>query len=133
MFAQPAILLGSVPVFSPFPMMFLLSTAATVIFGVELVIAALRIHPRTWLYALLVSCVAVGAVLMAWSGYYALFGPPEVSNPRAYFPYIPDPWYDFYRSVLFVNAAIVLLTLILVIVFGILLWRQKGKVQSLQV
>lgn len=129
MLAQPAILLGSVPLYSPFPMMLVLSAVATVAFGARLVIARVRVHPRTWLYVLLGICVALGAAFMAWSGYSALYGPYEVSNPRAFWPHVPDAsyaaWYDLYRSVLFVNVAIVLVTPTLVLVFGIVLWRQK--------
>lgn len=140
MFAQPAMMLGSVPMYSPFPVTLVLSTAATVVFGAELVIAALWVHPRRWLYALLGSCVALGTALMAWSGYYALYGPNEV-EPRIEgmrhigirTPITPDPWYHFYSFVFLGNVAIALVTLVLVLVFGIVLWRQKRKAQSLHV
>ena len=124
MLVQSAILLGSIPLYNPFPMILVLSTVATVAFGAELVIARLRVHPRTWLYVLLAGCVGLGAVLMAWSGYYALYGPTG-AVPRFYISGIHDPWYDFYRTVWYANAAIVFLAPMLVMVFGIVLWRQK--------
>lgn len=132
MLAQPAILLGSIPIDNQLPTTLVLSTAVTIVFGAELVIATLWVHPRRWLYVLLAGCVALGALLMAWSGYYALYGPPSV-EPRLEgvrrigipTPSIRDPWSVFYGSMLYVNAAIVLLAPILVLVLGILLWRRR--------
>src|SRR5262249_55237782 len=112
--------------FNPFPITFAVSAAATAVFGVELAIARVRIHPRTWLYMLLTGCVVLGAALMAWSGYYALYGPYEV-DPRVYLtPPMPNPWFALYEVALIVNIAIVLLTVIGVIVMGRLLQKQKA-------
>ena len=132
MLAQPAILLSPAPtfpmapMFNPFPITFALSAVATVVFGVELAIARMRIHPRTWLYVLLAGCVVLGAALMAWSGYYALYGPYEV-DWRVYFtPPMPNPWFALYEVALIVNIAIVLLTIIGVIVTGRVMQKQKA-------
>lgn len=124
MLAQPAILLGSIPIDNPFPLTLVLSTAATAVFGAELVIAALRVHRRTWMYVFLAGCVILGAALMAWSGYYALHGPPAV-DPLMYPTIIRNPWFDFYVQVKNATIETGLLTLILVLVLGIVLWRQK--------
>jgi hypothetical protein len=69
MLAQPAILLSIAPLYSPFPVALALSTVATAAFSIELVLARLRVRPRIWTYVLLASCIALGAMLMAWSGY----------------------------------------------------------------
>ncbi|MGZ3585069.1 MAG: hypothetical protein ACXVCT_20195, partial [Ktedonobacterales bacterium] len=118
--------LGSIPMVNPFPVTLALSEAATVAFGAELVIGKLWVHPRKWLYVLVTGCVVLGVLFMAWSGYYAFFGPYEVEPRLSEITHIPNPWYAFYASILIVNIAIVLVTLILVSVIGILLWRQKS-------
>lgn len=114
------------PMFNPFPITFALSAVATAVFGVELAIARMRIHPRTWLYMLLTGCVVLGAALMTWSGYYALYGPYQ-ADWRVYFtPPMPNPWFALYEVALFVNIAIVLLTIIGVIVTGRALQKLNG-------
>lgn len=125
MLAQPTILFGSIPINNPFPTTLVLSTVATVAFGVELAIATFRVHPRKWLYVLLAGCVALGVMLMAWSGYYALLGPTEV-DPLIYPSTVHNHWYDIYLRVWEVHIAIALLTLILLLVNGLLLRKQKA-------
>jgi hypothetical protein len=117
-------LLLSIPIGNPFPGTLGLSAAAIAAFGVELAIARLRVHPRKWLYVLLLSCVALAAILAVWSGYYARYGPPFV-EPRNLRTGAHNSYYDFYTMVLVMNLVLVLVIFLLVLGIGILLRRHN--------
>lgn len=124
MLAQPAMLL-SIPLNNPFPTTLALSAVATAAFGVELAIAKLRVHPRKWMYVLLTCSVVLGVMLIVWSGYFAVYGPAS-AEPRLHISGIRGPYYVFYATVWYVNIVIALLTLVLVLVTGKLLQKEKG-------
>lgn len=134
--AHSAILLFVAPLYSPFPVTLTLSAVATCAFIVELVIARLRVHPSIGMYVLLASCIALGVILMAWSGYFALNGPATVARmmPRFHLgvrlPDIRNPWYDFYTAMWYVNFAIAFLTLILPVSIAISLRKYKERSSS---
>ena len=117
-------LLLSIPLDNPFPVTFGLSAAAIAAVGVELAIATLRVHPRKWLYVLMLSCVALAAILAVWSGYYARYGPPDV-EPRNIRTGMHNPYWDFYKNVSVMNFVIILVIVILVPVIGMLLRRHN--------
>ncbi len=103
--ALPTLLL-SLPLDNPFPVTLRLSAAAIAAFGVEVALAKLRVHPRKWLYMLMLSCMALAAILAVWSAYYARYGPP-VAAPRHPRIGMHDPYYDFYTMMLVINVVIV--------------------------
>ena len=103
--ALPTLLL-SIPIDNPFPGTLRLSAAAIAAFGVEVALAKLRVHPRKWLYMLMLSCMALAAILAVWSAYYARYGPP-VAAPRHPRIGMHDPYYDFYTMMLVINVVIV--------------------------
>jgi hypothetical protein len=121
--ALPTLLL-SIPLGNPFPGTLGLSAAAIAAFGVELAIARLRVHPRKWLYVLLLSCVALAAILAVWSGYYARYGPPFV-EPRNIRTGVHNPYWDFYKIVSVMHFVMVLLIFQPVFMIGILLRRHN--------
>jgi hypothetical protein len=121
--ALPTLLL-SIPIDNPFPVTLGLSAAAIAAFGVELALAKLRVHPRKWLYVLMLSCVALAALLAVWSGYYARYGPP-FAEPIFHSSGMHNPYYDFYRILWVVNVVLVLVIVVQLLVTGILLRRQN--------
>src|SRR5712672_3633175 len=116
--ALPTLLL-SIPLENPFPGTLGLSAAAIAAFGVELALAKLRVHPRKWLYALMLSCLALAAILAVWSGYYSRYGPP-VAEPIFHSSGMHNPYYDFYIIVWVVNVVIALVIVVLVLLIGML-------------
>jgi hypothetical protein len=121
--ALPTLLL-SLPIDNPFPGTLGLSAAAIAAFGVEVALAKLRVHPRKWLYVLMLSCMALAAILAVWSAYYARYGPP-VAAPRHPRTGMHDPYYDFYTMMLVINVVIVLVIFLLVLGIGMLLIRHN--------
>ena len=121
--ALPTLLL-SIPIDNPFPVTLGLSAAAIAAFGVELVIAKLRVHPRKRVYVLMLSCVALAAILAVWSGYYSRYGPP-FADPRNFRTGVHNPYWDFYKIVSVMNFVMVLLIFQLVFRIGILLRRHN--------
>jgi hypothetical protein len=121
--ALPTLLL-SLPISNPFPGTLGLCAAAIAAFGVELAIAKLRVHPRKWLYVLMLSCMALAALLAVWSGYYARYGPTDV-EPRNIRTGMRTPYFDLYKNVLVMNIVLVLLIFLLVLGIGIFLIRHN--------
>jgi hypothetical protein len=121
--ALPTLLL-SLPIDNPFPGTLGLSAAAIAAFGVELAIAKRRVHPRKRVYVLMLSCVALAAILAVWSGYYSRYGPP-FADPRNIRTGVHNPYWDFYKIVSVMNFVMVLLIFQLVFMIGILLRRHN--------
>jgi len=121
--ALPTLLL-SIPLDNPFPVTFGLRAAAIAAFGVELVLAKLRVHPRKRVYVLMLSCVALAAILAVWSGYYSRYGPP-FADPRNIRTGVHNPYWDFYKIVSVMNFVMVLLIFQLVFMIGMLLRRHN--------
>ena len=117
-------LLLSIPIDNPFPVTLGLSAAAIAAFGVELAIAKLRVHPRKRVYVLMLSCVALAAILAVWSGYYSRYGPP-FADPRNIRTGVHNPYWDFYKIVSVMNFVMVLLIFQLVFMIGMLLRRHN--------
>jgi hypothetical protein len=121
--ALPTLLL-SIPIGNPFPVTLGLSAAAIAAFGVELALAKLRVHPRKRVYVLMLSCLALAALLAVWSGYYSRYGPP-FADPRNIRTGVHNPYWDFYKIVSVMNFVMVLLIFQLVFMIGILLRRHN--------
>jgi uncharacterized membrane protein YqjE len=116
----------SIPINNPFPVTLALSAAAIAIFGIELAVAKLHIHPQNRMYFFMVSCLALGVILAVWSGYYALQG-PSAAEPIIHGSGAHNTYYDFYANVWAANVAIFLVMSILVLVIGIALTRQRRQ------
>jgi hypothetical protein len=129
---EPAMLLLSVPINTPFPVTFGLSLAVVTAFSAALAIAAARVHPRMRVYVLLAGGIACGLLLAACSWYFILAG-PSAAEPVVHI--VPgrgsvqarNAYYDIYQAVWVVNAVIFLVLLVLVPALGIRLLLRRGK------
>ncbi len=116
----------SIPINNPFPVTLALSAAAIAIFGIELAVAKLHVHPQSRMYFFMISCLALGVILAIWSGYYALQGPPA-AEPIIHSSGAHNTYYDFYTNVWAANIVIFLVMSILVLVTGIALTMHRRQ------